>query len=211
MSEVLESIRTGVLNGDAKQVEAGVREGLEQGLSPRSLLDDGLVDAMREVGCLFEEGEYFVPEMLVAARAMKAGLTVLRPRLVAEDVEPVGRVAIGTVRGDMHDIGKNLVGMMLEGAGFEILDLGVNVAPERFVEAVSNDKVDIVALSALLTTTMPNMAEVIERLKQAGVREQVKVIVGGAPVTETFAERIGADGFAPDASQSATLAKKLVA
>ena len=210
MEDRLESIRTAVIDGDAGSVEQGVQAALDAGVSAKDILDDSLVAGMAEVGTRFEEGEYFVPEMLVAARAMKSGLNILRPLLVEESIEPLGRVAIGTVRGDMHDIGKNLVGMMLEGAGFEITDLGVNVTPDQFVDAVTKGNIDIVALSALLTTTMPNMAEVIEQLKQAGVRDQVKVIVGGAPVTEAFAERIGADGFAPDASQSATLARQLV-
>jgi 5-methyltetrahydrofolate--homocysteine methyltransferase len=210
MDDRLDSIRTAVIDGDAGSVEQGVQSALDAGVPAKDILDNALVDGMQEVGTRFEEGEYFVPEMLVAARAMKSGLNILRPLLVEESIEPLGRVAIGTVRGDMHDIGKNLVGMMLEGAGFEINDLGVNVTPDQFVDVVNQGNVDIVALSALLTTTMPNMAEVIEQLEQAGVRDQVKVIVGGAPVTEAFAERIGADGFAPDASQSATLARRLV-
>lgn len=210
MNEQIAAVREAVIAGNAPETEAAIQAGLAAGLSAKSLLDDGLVEGMRQVGHLFEEGEYFVPEMLVAARAMKAGLTILRPQLLEAAIEPKGKVIIGTVRGDMHDIGKNLVGMMLEGAGFEIHDLGVNVAPERFVEVVQSEHPDIVALSALLTTTMPNMAAVIDQLKAAGVREQVKVLVGGAPVTETFAQRIGADGFAPDASQCATLASTLV-
>jgi len=210
MSEHIGAVREAVIAGNAPETEAAVQAGLAAGLPAKSLLDDGLVDAMREGGTLFEEGEYFVPELLVSARAMKAGLALLRPHLAEAAVEPKGKVVIGTVRGDMHDIGKNLVGMMLEGAGFEIIDLGVNVAPERFVELVQSEQPDIVALSALLTTTMPNMGVVIEQLKAAGVRDQVRVLVGGAPVTETFAQRIGADGFAPDASQCATLASEMV-
>jgi 5-methyltetrahydrofolate--homocysteine methyltransferase len=211
MNEQINAVREAVIAGNAAETEAAVQAGLTAGLSAKSLLDDGLVEAMRQVGCLFEEGEYFVPELLVSARAMKSGLALLRPLLLEAAIEPKGKVVIGTVRGDMHDIGKNLVGMMLEGAGFEIRDLGVNVAPERFVEVVQTEHPDIVALSALLTTTMPNMAAVIEQLKSAGVRDRVKVLVGGAPVTETFAQRIGADGFAPDASQCATLASSMVA
>ncbi len=210
MSEHVNAVREAVIAGNAPETEAAVQAGLAAGLSAKSLLDDGLVEAMREVGALFEEGEYFVPELLVSARAMKAGLALLRPHLAEAAVEPKGKVVIGTVRGDMHDIGKNLVGMMLEGAGFEIIDLGVNVAPERFVETVQSEQPDIVALSALLTTTMPNMGVVIDQLKAAGLRDRVKVLVGGAPVTETFAQRIGADGFAPDASQCATLANGIV-
>lgn len=210
MNEQIAAVRDAVIAGNAAETEAAVHAGLAAGLSAKELLDEGLVDAMSQVGTLFEEGEYFVPEMLVSARAMKSGLIILRPHLAEAAIEPKGKVVIGTVRGDMHDIGKNLVGMMLEGAGFEIVDLGVNVAPEKFVEIVQNDHPNIIALSALLTTTMPNMAAVIDQLKAAGLRDQVKVLVGGAPVTETFAQRIGADGFAPDASQCATLASSLV-
>ncbi len=211
MQAILETIQNGVIEGNSVLVVTNVQAALDQGIAPSTILEQGLIAAMQEVGSLFEEGEYFVPELLVAARAMKAGSALLRPLLVAEDIEPAGKVVIGTVRGDMHDIGKNLVGMMLEGAGFEVHDLGVNVAPDAFVDAVRNDRVDIIALSALLTTTMSNMEEVIRQLKQAGLRDKVKVLVGGAPVTEAFAQRIGADGFAPDASQTATLAKSLVA
>jgi 5-methyltetrahydrofolate--homocysteine methyltransferase len=211
MEERIAALREAVIAGNAAEVELNVKAALAEGMGAKEILDEGLVNAMGQVGCLFEEGEYFVPELLVAARAMKAGLTILRPLLIEESVEPVGKVVIGTVRGDMHDIGKNLVGMMLEGAGFEILDLGVNVSPEQFVETVKAEQPDIVALSALLTTTMPNMSSVIEQLKAEGLRDNVKVLVGGAPVTEAFAQRIGADGFAPDASQCATLARALVA
>ena len=170
-----------------------------------------MISAMAEVGRLFEEGECFVPEMLVAARAMQSGLSVLRPALVMADFQPKGRVAIGTVKGDLHDIGKNLVAMMLESAGYEIIDLGVDVAPEQFLKTAQNDRVDVIALSALLTTTMPSMKETIETFITAGVRHQVKVIVGGAPVTQDFASQIGADGFAPDASQAARLTETLMA
>ncbi len=211
MDDILTAIRSAVIEGNAGQVGSQVQAALDSGTSAKVILDQALIDGMREVGAKFEEGEYFVPEMLVAARAMKSGLTLLRPRLVEDAVEPLGRVVIGTVRGDMHDIGKNLVGMMMEGAGFEVQDLGVNVSPEQFVAAVKDGNVDIIALSALLTTTMPNMAEVIKKLDESGARGKVKVLVGGAPVTEAFAHRIGADGFAPDASQAASLAKSLVA
>ncbi len=211
MDDILTAIRSAVIEGNAGQVGSQVQAALDSGTSAKVILDEALIDGMREVGAKFEEGEYFVPEMLVAARAMKSGLTLLRPRLVEDAVEPLGRVVIGTVRGDMHDIGKNLVGMMMEGAGFEVQDLGVNVSPEQFVAAAKDGNVDIIALSALLTTTMPNMAEVIKKLDESGTRGKVKVLVGGAPVTEAFAQRIGADGFAPDASQAASLAKSLMA
>jgi 5-methyltetrahydrofolate--homocysteine methyltransferase len=210
MAETLTSIRTAVMEGNAGEVEAQVKNALDEGIAPKTILDDALIDGMTEVGQLFENGEYFVPEMLVSARAMKVGLGILRPLLIEQSVEPLGRVVIGTVRGDMHDIGKNLVGMMMEGAGFDVNDLGVNVSPEQFVEAATNGKADIIALSALLTTTMPNMSEVITRLQETGQRDSVKVLVGGAPVTQSFAERIGADGFAADASQAASLARSFV-
>ena len=166
---------------------------------------------MAEVGKRFEEGEYYVPEMLIAARAMKEGLEIIKPLLKAADVKPAGKVAAGTVRGDLHDIGKNLVCMMLEGAGYEILDLGTDVTPEKFVEAVTTNHADFIAMSALLTTTMPNMQQTIDALKAAGVRDQVKVLIGGAPVTENYARQIGADGYAPDASRAVALAKSLKA
>ncbi|NTU64024.1 MAG: cobalamin-binding protein [Chloroflexi bacterium] len=166
--------------------------------------------AMQEVGRLFEEGEYFVPEMLISARAMQTGLALLKPHLVQANVQSAGKVIIGTVKGDLHDIGKNLVAMMLEGAAFEIIDLGVDVSPDKFVEAVKTHQPAIVGLSALLTTTMPNMKTTIEALKTAGLRDQVKVIIGGAPVTETYASDIGADGFATDASRAVTVTKSLI-
>ena len=164
---------------------------------------------MMQVGHLFEEGEYYVPEMLVAARAMQAALDILKPLLVNSGVEPVGKVVIGTVKGDLHDIGKNLVAMMLEGAGFQIRDLGIDVAPEKFVDAIRED-VDILALSALLTTTMPSMEATIKAVDEAGLRDRVKIIVGGAPVTANYAQRIGANGFAPDAGKAVTIAKSLL-
>jgi 5-methyltetrahydrofolate--homocysteine methyltransferase len=202
-------IYQGVLEGDMGAVENNVQAALSDGVPPAVILQNGLIAAMGEVGRLFEEGEYFVPEMLIAARAMKAGLTILKPLLVDSGVEPVGKVAVGTVKGDLHDIGKNLVAMMLEGAGFEIIDLGTDVAPDQFVEA-AKDGVDIVGLSALLTTTMPSMEATVKAIESAGLRDQVKVMIGGAPVTSEYASQIGADGFAPDASQAVTLAKSLM-
>jgi 5-methyltetrahydrofolate--homocysteine methyltransferase len=188
-----------------------VNAALEAGLGAEEILNQGMISAMTEVGRLFEEGEYFVPEMLIAARAMQAGLTILRPALAAADVQPKGRVAIGTVKGDLHDIGKNLVAMMLEGAGYDVLDLGVDVAPEKYLEVVQNESVDVIALSALLTTTMPSMKETVKVLIDVGVRDQIKVIVGGAPVTDEYAQQIGADGYSPDASQAVKLANSLLA
>ncbi|HOU15251.1 MAG TPA: corrinoid protein [Anaerolineae bacterium] len=211
MENVLEVIRQGIMEGDMPLTQEKVQEAIDAKIAPGDILQDGLVAAMAEVGRLFEEGEYFVPEMLIAARAMKAGLALLRPLLVAADVKPAGKVAAGTVKGDLHDIGKNLVCMMLEGAGFEIVDLGVDVSPEKFLDAVVSKGVDVVAMSALLTTTMPNMKVTVDALKEAGVRDKVKVIIGGAPVTDAYAREIGADGYAPDASRAVTLAKSLVA
>ena len=210
MDSKLKAIFEAILEGNMRGTGELVQEALAAGLDAGAILQDGLIAAMSEVGILFEEGEYFVPEMLVAARAMKAGLAILQPLLVDADVEPVGQVVIGTVSGDMHDIGKNLVGMMLEGAGFKIIDLGTDVSPEKFIEAIKSNGVDIVGMSALLTTTMPAMERTIKAITEAGVREQVKIIVGGAPVTAEYAQEIGADGFAADASQAATLAKRLV-
>ncbi|MEJ5201793.1 MAG: corrinoid protein [Anaerolineales bacterium] len=210
MEALLQAIYDGIIDGNKDQVTAKVQEALDNGLPPETILNQGMVAAMAEVGRLFEEGEYFVPEMLVAARAMQAGLALLKPKLVQADVKAAGKVVAGTVKGDLHDIGKNLVCMMLEGASFEIIDLGSDVSPERFVEAVQAYQADIVAMSALLTTTMPNMKVTIDALKAAGLRDKVKVMVGGAPVTPEFAREIGADGTAPDASQAVTLAKSLI-
>jgi 5-methyltetrahydrofolate--homocysteine methyltransferase len=173
------------------------------------ILNQDLIPAMAEVGRLFEEGEFFVPEMLISARAMQAGLNLLKPLLVDSGVEPVGKVAIGTVKGDLHDIGKNLVAMMLEGAGFEVIDLGTDVTPEAFVETIKSGT-NILGLSALLTTTMPAMEATIKAVEDAGIRDQVKIIIGGAPVTKEYADQIGADGYSADASRAASLAKSLL-
>lgn len=211
MNPVLEAIYESVIDGAQKVTQTKVNEALETGLKAEVILNEGLVNAMAEVGKLFEEGEFFVPEMLIAARAMQAGLSILKPILVAEDFKPVGKVAAGTVKGDLHDIGKNLVCMMLEGASFEIVDLGTDVKPEQFVAAVKEDGCNIICMSALLTTTMSNMKATIDALETAGVRDSVTVLVGGAPLTDSFANEIGADGYAPDASQAVAVAKKLIA
>jgi 5-methyltetrahydrofolate--homocysteine methyltransferase len=165
---------------------------------------------MAEVGRLFEEGEKFVPEMLISARAMQAGMEILKPCLAEAGVETLGTVVIGTVAGDLHDIGKNLVGMMLEGAGFEIIDMGTDVSPEKFVDAVRADKPDIIGMSALLTTTMTSIGTTIEALNEAGLRNEIKVLIGGAPITQDFANKVGADGFAPDAGSASRVAKELL-
>lgn len=206
---VLESIKEAVISGNKAGAAAGVQQALNEGLEPAKILNEGLIPAMAEVGLRFENGEYFVPEMLIAARAMQAGLDLLKPLLAQSGAQPVGTVAIGTVKGDLHDIGKNLVAIMLEGAGFAIKDLGVNAAPEKFVQAVQ-EGADIVAMSALLTTTMPSMKTTLEALKNAGLRDKVKVMIGGAPVTQAYADEIGADGYSPDASSATRLAKSLL-
>jgi 5-methyltetrahydrofolate--homocysteine methyltransferase len=211
MTDIIhDTIYNSILEGDRDGATAGVEQALEAGLSPDVILQEGMIAAMKEVGRLFEEGDYFVPEMLIAARAMQSGLALLKPYLVDSDIKPAGTVAVGTVKGDLHDIGKNLVAMMLEGAGFVIYDLGTDVAPEAFVAAMEENEVDVVALSALLTTTMPSMDVTIKAINAAGLRDKVKIIVGGAPVTQEYAERIGADGFAPDASSAVTVTESLL-
>ncbi|MCC7341186.1 MAG: corrinoid protein [Bryobacterales bacterium] len=197
-----------VLNGDQKDAVAVTEEALAEGIEPMELINGCMIPAMDEVGRLYEAEEYFVPELLLAARAMKGSMALLRPLLAAQGAEPVGRVAIGTVKGDLHDIGKNLVASMLEGGGFEVFDLGADVAPERFIEAIREKGAKIVCLSALLTVTMPSMRVTIEALKSAGVRENVKVFVGGAPVTRQFAEEIGADGYGENANVAVALARQ---
>ena len=206
----MNAIITAVKDGRKKIVEQLVKDALAEGVSAESILNEGLIVGMTELGEMFKTGEVYVPEILVAARAMKAGTTILKPLLVDANVQSLGTVAIGTVKGDLHDIGKNLVGMMLEGNGFTVVDLGEDVDPEKFVEAVKNGA-QAIGMSALLTTTMPNMALTIQALKDAGLRDQVKVLVGGAPITQEFADQIGADGYSTDAASAADLAKKLIA
>ena len=208
---ILDTIQQCVIDGYAPQTKALVQQALDQNTAPASILRDALIPAMAEVGKRFEAGEYFVPEMLIAARAMKEGLAILKPKLLEAKVQPLGKFVVGTVKGDLHDIGKNLVAMMIEGAGFEVVDLGTDVAPDKFVAAVREQRPTIVGMSALLTTTMPGMKTTIDALKAAGMREHVKVMVGGAPVTEKFAAEIGADAFAPDASSAATRARAFAA
>ena len=209
MENFLNSISQAVLEGDMAEAQKNVQAAVEAEVPAGEILQRALIPAMGEVGRLFEEGEYFVPEMLIAARAMKAGLEIIKPLLVDSGIEPVGKVVIGTVKGDLHDIGKNLVAMMLEGAGFEIDDVGTDVSPEQFVAAVEAGA-DIIGLSALLTTTMPSMEKIIKAIDAAGLRDQVKIIIGGAPITKEYADQIGADGYAPDATQAATLAMSLI-
>ena len=206
----MNDIITAVKDGRKKIVEQLVKDALAEGVAAESILNEGLIVGMTELGEMFKTGEVYVPEILVAARAMKAGTTILKPLLVDANVQSLGTVAIGTVKGDLHDIGKNLVGMMLEGNGFTVVDLGEDVDPEKFVEAVKNGA-QAIGMSALLTTTMPNLALTIQALKDAGLRDKVKVLVGGAPITQEFADQIGADGYSTDAASAADLAKKLIA
>ena len=208
MEQIVQKIFQGIVDGQQELVAETVEAALQAGVPARTILDEGMLAAMAEIGRQFEENECYVPEMLISARAMKAGLAKLQPSLKQTDVQVAGQVAIGTVKGDLHDMGKNLVGMMLEGAGFAVKDLGVDVSPEAFVAAA--DEVDVIGLSALLTTTMGHMKNTLDALDAAGKRPKVKVIVGGAPVTEDFARIIGADGYAPDASRAVALAKSLI-
>lgn len=207
---IIEDLRQSVIDGEMNITQELMQKALSEKLPPEQILEDGLISAMAEVGRRFEGGEFYVPEMLISARAMKSGLALLRPHLTAASVQAVGKVVIGTVQGDLHDIGKNLVGMMLEGAGFEVFDLGADVSPDKYVAAVKEHWPDLVACSALLTTTMPRMKDIILSLTDAGLRERVKVIIGGAPVTDKYAADIGADGYAPDAASAALCAKELI-
>jgi len=207
---ILNDLRKSVIDGDMVLTQELMQKALSESLPPEQILKEGLINAMAEVGRMFECGEYFVPEMLIAARAMKSGLTLLRPHLIKANIQALGKVVIGTVQGDLHDIGKNLVGMMLEGAGFEVIDLGVDISPQKYVEAVKEHRPDFVACSALLTTTMLRMKDVIHLLGEAGLRDQVKVMIGGAPVTEKYATDIGADLYTPDAASAASRAQELV-
>lgn len=205
----LRTLHDAILEGNAKQAAALTQEALAEGLAPLDIIHQAMVPAMDEVGRRFECEEYFVPELLLSARAMKAALEPVRPLLVASGIQPAGRVVIGTVKGDLHDIGKNLVAALLEGGGFEVIDLGADVPAQKFVEAVQSSGAGIVALSALLTVTMPSMKSTIEALAHAGVRSRVKVIVGGAPVTQQFADQIGADGYSENATAAVALARRL--
>ncbi len=207
--DYLDNIYEAILDGDMGIVPTNVQSALDAGISVSDILVEGMIAAMEEVGRLFQEGEYFVPEMLLAAHSMKAGISVLQPHLVNSGVEPIGKVVLGSVEGDMHDIGKNLVAMMLEGVGFQIVDLGTDVSAAQFVEAVK-EGADILGLSALLTTTLPSMESTIRAIEAAGLREDVKIIVGGAPVTTDYAHQIGADGYAKDASQAVKVAKSFI-
>lgn len=205
----LKALAEAIISGNQQEAVRLTQQALDENVPADAILNDGLVAGMSVVGAKFKANEFYVPEVLIAARAMKSAMELLRPVLVETGVEPKGTVVIGTVRGDLHDIGKNLVAMMLEGAGYKVVDLGVDVKPEKFVEAVQQQKAQVVALSALLTTTMPAMKDTIEALKQAGVRDQVGVMIGGAPVTQEYADEIGADGYGPDAATAVDVANAL--
>ena len=211
MSHILEQISSGLYNGEAKVVADLVQQALDREMTPAEILDGGLIAGMDVVGKDFKAGDLFVPEVLIAARAMHAGMNVLRPLLAESDVPSAGKYVIGTAQGDLHDIGKNLVKMMLEGAGFETVDLGTDVRPDDFVAAVQEHKPQLLGMSALLTTTMPGMKATVEALEEAGLRDTVKIMVGGAPVTAAFAEQIGADAYAPDAASAVDIARDLTA
>jgi 5-methyltetrahydrofolate--homocysteine methyltransferase len=209
MEAYLLRVYEAVINGDKNQVMEGVKAALELA-SPETILYEVMIPAMDVVGELYEKGEYYIPEMLVSAHAMRAGVDVLKPLLKARDVDLTVKIAIGTVQGDLHDIGKNLTAMMLEGAGFQVVDLGIDVSPEKYIDAAKNGA-KVLGLSALLTTTMPQMKVVIDELAKAGIRDQVKVIIGGAPITQAYATSIGADGYAPDARGAVNLVRALTA
>jgi 5-methyltetrahydrofolate--homocysteine methyltransferase len=205
----LSKLRDAILDGDEKLATHIVREALAESIDPVTLITQWMIPAMDEVGRRFEAQEFFIPEMLMAGRAMKSALEILRPTLAASGAQPTGRVVLGTVKGDLHDIGKNMVGSMLEGAGFEVFDIGIDVPAEKFVDSIRSKNPHILALSALLTNTMPEMKNVVDALIKAGIREQVKILIGGAPVTQDYADRIGADGYGENASSAVTIARSL--
>jgi 5-methyltetrahydrofolate--homocysteine methyltransferase len=210
MESELKAVYRGVVGGKRSEVEEGVRNLLDLGCNPQTVLNDGLIAPMAEVGDRFEHGELYIPEMLIAARAMQAGLALLKPLLVEQGIRASGKVVMGTVKGDLHDIGKTLVSMMLEGAGFEVIDLGTDVSPEAFATAARDHGAQVIGMSALLTTTMQNMKLVIDAADDLDLRGKVKIVVGGAPVTEAFASEIGADGYAADASRAVSLVRRLL-
>lgn len=210
MSDIFERLSTAVLEGDAEKSHKLVGRGLKQGISPKEILDNGLIVGMDEVGARFKRGDMFVPEVLMSADAMAAGMEILRPLLIESGVEMLGKIVMGTVKGDLHDIGKNLVSMLCEGAGFEIVDIGFNADPEKFIDAIKQHQPQIVGMSAMLTTTMRAMGQTIKAIEEAGLRDKVKIMVGGAPVDKDFADVISADGYGSNAPSGADLAKQLV-
>lgn len=207
--EILNGIKEGIIVGDAKKTEEMVDKAIKENIGVEKIMNEGLIAGMMVVGEKFKNNEYYVPEVLIAARAMHKGMGLIEPLIVQSGIKPVAKLAIGTVKGDLHDIGKNLVVMMWKGAGFEVEDLGIDVPPEKFIEAVNNGA-QVIGMSALLTTTMVSMKDTIEKIKEAGVRDKVKIIIGGAPVTQEYADEIGADGYAPDAASGVDKVKKLL-
>jgi len=203
----LNGVSEALQRGKADKVSKLVKQALNEGITPKNILEEGLIHGMSIIGKKFKKNEVYVPEVLIAARAMHAGMDVLKPKLIESGVKNIGKIVMGTVQGDLHDIGKNLVEMMLEGAGFEVIDLGTDISTDKFVEAVKEHKPNIIGMSALLTTTMVNMVEVIKALDVAGLRDKVKIMVGGAPITQNYADQIGADGYSPDASSAVDKAK----
>ncbi len=210
MSSLLERIATAILEGDEEKSPKLVERALKKDLSAKDILDNGLLVGMNEVGVRFKAGDMFVPEVLMSAEAMQGGMSLLRPQLISEGIQLIGKILLGTVKGDLHDIGKNLVQMMCEGAGFEVINLGFNVEPEKFIVAIKEHRPQIVGMSAMLTTTMRAMGHTIRAIEEAGLRDQVKIMVGGAPVDAEFAKRIGADGYGSNAPAGADLAKQFV-
>ncbi len=206
----LQALYEAILEGDAATAKATVQEALIESIDPQVLLDKFMIPAMDEVGRRFETNEYFVPELLISARAMKGALELIRPKLADKGAKPIAKVVIGTVKGDLHDIGKNLVAAMLEGGGFEVIDLKVDVSPEQFVQTAKEQGAQIIAMSALLTTTMPGMKATVDAVNNAGLHDKVKIMIGGAPVTQRYADEIGADGFSENASAAVRLARQLV-
>jgi 5-methyltetrahydrofolate--homocysteine methyltransferase len=207
---VLEDLSASVISGNAAKTEEFTNAALSSGMAPVEVLTKGLIAGMNVVGTKFKNNEFYVPEVLIAARAMKAGMKILRPKLAETGVKPEAKFVVGTVKGDLHDIGKNLVAMMMEGAGFEVIDLGVDVTPDKFVEAIKTNSAELIGMSALLTTTMLNMKDTITALNSNGLRDKVKIMVGGAPLTQSFSDEIGADGYAPDAASAVDLARQLL-
>jgi len=210
MSVDLQALADNIIKGKKNPAVELTQQAIAEGIAPQEIVNQGLIAGMQVVGEKFKKNEFYVPEVLIAARAMKECMAILKPLMAETGVKPVGTVAIGTVKGDLHDIGKNLVAMMMQGNGFEVVDLGVDVSPEKFIDAIKAQKCDLVALSALLTTTMPGMKQMVDALEAAGIRGDVKVMIGGAPVTQKFSDEIGADGYAPDAASAVDLAKTLL-
>ncbi len=207
---ILEDLSTNLINGKLEEVKKITQQAIKEKIAPKEILNEGMLKGMSEVGRRFKNNEFYVPEVLIAARAMKGGMEVLRPLLTETGVKPMAKIVIGTIKGDLHDIGKNLVGMMLEGGGFEVIDLGVDVSPEKYLDAIQKNDAQMIGMSALLTTTMLNMKETIKTLESAGLKNKIKIIIGGAPVTESYAREIGADGYAPDAASAVDLVKSLL-